>query len=146
MARNHHNTWEKTEYKKDFTTWLQKKIILTQGFIGCNKHNETTTLGKGGSDFTGAVLAATLKATSLTIWKDVPGIMNADPKTFKNLKFMKSLTRNGAFYGAKVVHPKTIQPLAANNIPLYVKPFEHPDEKGTKLCCFSAIFLSNPSL
>ncbi len=132
--------WEKTEYlvKKDFTTWLaQKKIILTQGFIGCNKHNETTTLGKGGSDFTGAVLAATLKATSLTIWKDVPGIMNADPKTFKNTVKIHEISYQEmfemAFYGAKVVHPKTIQPLAANNIPLYVKPFEHPDEKGTKV-------------
>ncbi len=115
----------------------QKQVVLTQGFIGSNDTEETTTLGKEGSDFTGAILAAVLKAQSLTIWKDVPGIMNADPKLFKEaIKFdhisYKAMAEM-AFYGAKVVHPNTIQPLAARNIPLYVKPFHRPHETGTEI-------------
>jgi aspartate kinase len=115
----------------------QKQVVLTQGFIGSNDTEVTTTLGKEGSDFTGAILAAVLRAQSLTIWKDVPGIMNADPKLFKEvIKFDRisyKAMAEMAFYGAKVVHPNTIQPLASRNIPLYVKPFHHPHETGTEI-------------
>jgi aspartate kinase len=115
----------------------QGKVVLTQGFIGSNSTATTTTLGKEGSDFTGAVLASILRAQSLTIWKDVPGIMHADPRLFKKaIKFDRisyKTMAEMAFYGAKVVHPSTIQPLAAHNIPLYVRPFHHPHESGTEV-------------
>jgi len=113
----------------------EKKVVLTQGFIGGNEVGETTTLGKEGSDFTGAILAVALGAQSLTIWKDVPGIMNADPKLFKKaIKFDRisyKTMAEMAFYGAKVLHPKTVQPLATHNIPLYIKPFHRLHEQGT---------------
>ncbi|MCG8340559.1 MAG: aspartate kinase, partial [Cytophagales bacterium] len=100
----------------------QKKVVITQGFIGRDENRQTTTLGKEGSDFTGAIVAAILEATSLTIWKDVPGIMNADPKEFDNtIRFDQVSYKEMAemaFYGAKVVHPKTIQPLGSKDIPL----------------------------
>lgn len=111
------------------------KLLLTQGFIASDHTGSTTTLGKEGSDFTGAILAAGLKATSLTIWKDVPGIMNADPKIFQNtVKFDEldyETMANMSFYGAQVVHPKTIHPLAAHDIPLHIRPFKDKHEKGT---------------
>jgi aspartate kinase len=115
----------------------QNQMVLTQGFIGSNEAGETTTLGKEGSDFTGAILAAVLGAQSLTIWKDVPGIMSADPKLFKQATKFDHISYEAmaemAFYGAKVLHPQTIQPLAAHNIPLYVKPFHSPHEAGTEI-------------
>ncbi|ACE05792.1 hypothetical protein Aasi_0369 [Candidatus Amoebophilus asiaticus 5a2] len=113
----------------------QGKFILTQGFIGSDQSGETTTLGKEGSDFTGAILAAALEASSLTIWKDVPGIMNADPKVFKNTTQFQELSYETmakmSFYGAQVVHPKTIYPLAAQDIPLYIRPFYNHQAVGT---------------
>ena len=115
----------------------QKQVVLTQGFIGSNDTGETTTLGKEGSDFTGAILAAVLGAQSLTIWKDVAGIMSADPKLFKKATKLDHISYKSmaemAFYGAKIVHPNTIQPLATHNIPLYVKSLYHPHEAGTKI-------------
>lgn len=115
----------------------QSQVVLTQGFIGSNTMGETTTLGKEGSDFTGAILASALGAQSLTIWKDVPGIMNADPKLFEGaIKFDRISYEDVAkmaFYGAKVLHPHTIQPLATYNIPLYIRPFHHHHEKGTEV-------------
>ena len=115
----------------------QPQIIITQGFIGSNDTGATTTLGKEGSDFTGAILATVLGAQSLTIWKDVPGIMNADPKLFKQTTKFDHLSyevmAEMAFYGAKVIHPNAIQPLAAHNIPIYVRPFHQLHEKGTKI-------------
>ena len=114
-----------------------KQVVIIQGFIGSDEHRQTTTLGKEGSDFTGAIVASILEATSLTLWKDVPGIMNADPKEFDNtIKFDQVSYKEMAemaFYGAKVVHPKTIQPLAFKDIPLYVKPLEDPHASGTKV-------------
>lgn len=102
-------------------------IYLTQGFIASTKSNISTTLGREGSDFTGAVLANILNAESLTIWKDVPGILNADPKLFDNTALLPGLSYAEAvelaFYGAKVIHPKTIKPLQNKKIPLYVKSF-----------------------
>jgi len=122
--------WATTQHwvKKSVNPLLeQNQVVLTQGFIGSNEAGETTTLGKEGSDFTGAILAAVLGAQSLTIWKDVPGIMSADPKLFKQATKFDHISYEAmaemAFYGAKVLHPKTIQPLAAHNIPLYVRPF-----------------------
>ncbi|HAN49693.1 MAG TPA: aspartate kinase [Amoebophilaceae bacterium] len=132
--------WAATKHwvKKNVIPLLEKnQVVLTQGFIGSNEAGETTTLGKEGSDFTGAILAAVLRAQSLTIWKDVPGIMSADPKLFKQATKFDHISYEAmaemAFYGAKVLHPKTIQPLAAHNIPLYVKPFHRPHEAGTEI-------------
>lgn len=113
----------------------QNKFLLIQGFIGSDSTGATTTLGKEGSDFTGAILAAFLQAKSLTIWKDVPGIMSADPKTFSNIIKFDELEYETmatmSFYGAQVVHPKTIYPLATHNIPLHIRPFKDKNEKGT---------------
>jgi len=136
--RNARVDWASTQslVKKDFGPLLaQKGWILTQGFIGSNGAGATTTLGKEGSDFTGAILAAVLGAQSLTIWKDVPGIMSADPKLFEDAVKFEQLSYQEmakmAFYGAQVVHPQTIWPLAKQDIPLYVKPFDDRHAAGT---------------
>jgi aspartate kinase len=113
----------------------QNHIILTQGFIGGTSENFTTTLGREGSDYTAAVLAYSLDAESVTIWKDVPGVLNADPKWFSNTEKIDELTYQDAielaYYGATVIHPKTMQPIQNKNIPLYVKSFLKPNEPGT---------------
>lgn len=110
-------------------------IILTQGFIGATDENESTTLGREGSDYSAAVFANILDATSLTIWKDVPSVMNADPKSFKDAVSIPELNYNEviemAYYGAQVIHPKTIKPLQNKDIPLYVKCFLDPALPGT---------------
>jgi aspartate kinase len=114
---------------------LQDNIILSQGFIGMAEDGSTTTLGREGSDYSGAIFASCLNATSLTVWKDVPGILNADPKLIHDAKLFDQLPYIEAaemtYYGASVIHPKTIKPLANRNIPLYVRSFDHPDEPGT---------------
>ena len=110
-------------------------IVLTQGFIGATDENESTTLGREGSDYSAAVFANLLNAESQTIWKDVQGVMNADPKQYKNAEWIKELNYQEviemAYYGAQVIHPKTIKPLQNKNIPLYVRSFIHPDDEGT---------------
>lgn len=110
-------------------------FVLTQGFIGATDENESTTLGREGSDYTAAVFANLLDAESQTIWKDVQGVMNADPKLYNNAVWIKELNYREviemAYYGAQVIHPKTIKPLQNKNIPLYVKSFIHPKEEGT---------------
>lgn len=115
----------------------QNKIVLTQGFIGGTSENFTTTLGREGSDYTAALLAYFTNAEVVTIWKDVPGVLNADPKWFKNTKKIDELTYHDAieltYYGATVIHPKTIKPLQNKNIPLCVKSFLNPEEKGTMI-------------
>ena len=112
-------------------------VILSQGFIGSNAKYNSTTLGREGSDFSAAIFATSLDATSVTIWKDVPGVLNADPKKFKKTKLYEQLPYKEAaemtFYGASVIHPKTIKPLAQKGIPLYVKSFEKPRAKGTSI-------------
>ncbi len=131
--------WEETE--KVVTNRLkplsQKNLIITQGFIGKGETGETTTLGREGSDYSAAIFGKLLGATSVTIWKDVAGVMNADPKKFENTVLISELTYNDAielaYYGASVIHPKTIQPLKASNIPLFVKSFINPLEAGTKV-------------
>lgn len=111
------------------------KNIITQGFIGSTADNASVTLGREGSDYTAAMLAAMLKAEGVTIWKDVEGLQNADPKLFPNTVKVEAITYHEviemAYYGAQVIHPKTIKPLQNNNIPLYVKCFLDKDLKGT---------------
>lgn len=112
-------------------------MIITQGFIGSSPYNESTTLGREGSDYTAAILAYVLNAESVTIWKDVPGIMSGDPKIFTDAKLLENISYREAiemtYYGAKVIHPKTIKPLQNKEIPLYVRPFDHPSLFGTKI-------------
>lgn len=116
---------------------LEKKIVVTQGFIGSDATGRTTTLGRDGSDYSAAVFASGLNAESVTIWKDVPGVMNADPKriegaiAFEELPFKEAAEMT--YYGASVIHPKTIKPLANKGIPLYVKNFDNPLLHGTKI-------------
>ncbi len=110
-------------------------IILTQGFIGATDENESTTLGREGSDYSAAIFANMLNAESQTIWKDVEGVMNADPKKFNDAVFISHLSFNEviemAYYGAQVIHPKTIKPLENKNIPLHVRCFLNPALPGT---------------
>lgn len=110
-------------------------IIVTQGFIGGTSENFTTTLGREGSDYTASILAYCLNANNVTIWKDVPGVLNADPKWFSHTKKIDELSYHDAieltYYGATVIHPKTIKPLQNKNIPLYVKSFLKPKDEGT---------------
>jgi len=110
-------------------------IIITQGFIGCTDENENTTLGREGSDYSAAVFANLLNADSVTIWKDVDAVMSADPKKFPNATVIHNLSYNEviemAYYGAQVIHPKTIKPLQNKKIPLLVKSFLNPDAVGT---------------
>jgi aspartate kinase len=110
-------------------------IIVTQGFIGGTSENFTTTLGREGSDYTAAIIAYILDAECVTIWKDVPGVLNADPKWFEDTVLLEQLSYHDAielaYYGASVIHPKTIKPLQNKNIPLYVKSFIYPESKGT---------------
>lgn len=110
-------------------------IVVTQGFIGGTSENFTTTLGREGSDYTASLLAYFLNAEKVIIWKDVPGVLNADPKYFKNTQKIKELTYHDAieltYYGASVIHPKTIKPLQNKRIPLFVRSFLKPEEDGT---------------
>ena len=112
-------------------------ILLTQGFIAGTAENQTTTLGREGSDYSAAILANTLDAESVTVWKDVPGILNADPKRFPDAVKIDTLTYHEtvelAYYGASVIHPKTLRPLHNKQIPLYVKSFFHPQNEGSKI-------------
>jgi aspartate kinase len=113
----------------------QGKKIVTQGFIGATQDNASVTLGREGSDYTAAMLAAMLQAKSVTIWKDVEGFLNADPKEFPNTVKIEAISYHEviemAYYGAQVIHPKTIKPLQNNNIPLYVKCFLNRELEGT---------------
>jgi aspartate kinase len=113
----------------------QTNIVLTQGFIGATDENESTTLGREGSDYTAAVFANLLNAENQTIWKDVNSVMNADPKQFPDAVEIHELNYNEviemAYYGAQVIHPKTIKPLQNKNIPLFVKCFLDPSLSGT---------------
>ncbi|RAV99106.1 aspartate kinase [Pseudochryseolinea flava] len=128
--------WGLTSNKiQPLRTILRDQVIITQGFIGQTANAQTTTLGREGSDYSAAIFASTLDAESLTIWKDVPGVMNADPKrlpaaiVFDELPFKEAAEMT--YYGASVIHPKTIKPLANKGIPLHVKNFDDPSLKGT---------------
>ncbi len=131
--------WEITTQKTEeiLKPMLNRNVVVTQGFIGATFENITTTLGREGSDYTGAIFANILNAESQTIWKDVPGVMNGDPRKFQDAIFIDELTYLEAvemtYYGASVIHPKTIKPIQNKDIPLYVKSFINPHGKGTKV-------------
>ena len=113
------------------------KFYITQGFLGSDDNNFTTTLGREGSDYTAAIFAYCLNANSVTIWKDVPGVLNADPRYFEEAQLLNQISYREAielaFYGASVIHPKTLQPLQRKEIPLLVKSFINPKGAGTKV-------------
>ncbi len=111
------------------------ELYITQGFIASTTTNQTTTLGREGSDFSAAILGNLLNAESVTIWKNVPGVLNGDPEDFTDTEKLEEISYKEAielaYSGAKVIHPKTIKPLQNKNIPLFVKPFDYPDQEGT---------------
>ncbi|MDN3583031.1 aspartate kinase [Mucilaginibacter flavus] len=129
--------WDKTResINKDLPNMLTKGPVVTQGFLGGTSENFTTTLGREGSDYTASIFAACLSAESVTTWKDVPGILNADPKFFNDTVKFDELSYTEAiemtYYGASVIHPKTIKPLQNAKIPLLVKSFTDPAASGT---------------
>ncbi len=112
-----------------------KSTLISQGFIGSAPNGLTTTLGREGSDYSAAIFAYALGADSVTIWKDVPGVLNGDPRKFSDTVLLHQISYGEAielaFYGASVIHPKTLQPLQRKEIPLYVKSFENPQNNGT---------------
>lgn len=130
--------WKKTELnfqEKFLPVYNEFDVQIIQGFIGHTDEGLTTTLGREGSDFTAAIVAYCCNAKDVTIWKDVPGMLNADPKWFDNTVKLDSISFKEAielsYYGASVIHPKTVKPLQNKQIPLYVKSFIHPEEPGT---------------
>src|SRR5690606_13566250 len=131
--------WAITETKigKDLPHLLQDTIVITQGFIGSTSENFTTTLGREGSDYSAAIFGACLNAQEITIWKDVPGVLNADPKWFAQTELIPELSYRDAieltYYGATVIHPKTIKPLQNKKIVLHVRSFLQPEQPGTKI-------------
>jgi aspartate kinase len=139
--------WEETN--RLITEGISVNLVtVTQGFIGQTAEGRTTTLGREGSDYTAAIFAYCLNAESVTIWKDVPGVLNADPKWFDDTVLLEKLTYQDAielaYYGATVIHPKTIKPLQNKGIPLYVRSFVQPDARGTVIGNFEQ-HLSIPS-
>ncbi|TXN37333.1 aspartate kinase [Flagellimonas hymeniacidonis] len=126
--------WERTQQEVS-TRVDMSKLNITQGFLGSDDNNFTTTLGREGSDYSAAILAYCLNANSVTIWKDVPGVLNADPRNFKETQLLDQISYREAielaFYGASVIHPKTLQPLQRKEIPLHVKSFIAPKGNGT---------------
>lgn len=131
--------WEQTAAKitTDLPTILQQGVIITQGFIGSTSENFTTTLGREGSDYSAAIFGASLDAETVTIWKDVPGVLNADPKWFENTRLIPELSYRDAieltYYGATVIHPKTIKPLQNKSINLIVRSFLDQENPGTTI-------------
>ncbi len=131
--------WQATQEKVDelLKPAANTHLLVTQGFIGSDAQGRNTTLGREGSDFTASIIAACMGASSVTIWKDVDGVLNADPKKFKKTMKFDELDFHEAaeltYYGASVIHPKTIKPLANKNIPLFVKSFLRPESLGTKI-------------
>jgi aspartate kinase len=127
--------WDLTVASTLYALKATPTLVVTQGFIGVTSENFTTTLGREGSDYTAAIIAYCMDAESVTIWKDVPGVLNADPKWFDDTRKLEQLSYSDAielaYYGATVIHPKTIKPLQNKDIPLYVKSFIQPAEQGT---------------
>lgn len=133
-------------YRRANVDWVQTQknisaavdastLYITQGFLASDANNFTTTLGREGSDYTAAIFGYCLNATDVTIWKDVPGVLNGDPRHFNNTTLLNTISYTEAielaFYGASVIHPKTLQPLQRKEIPLHVKSFIHPENPGT---------------
>ena len=127
--------WQETE--KNISGLDQNQSYVTQGFIGSEANNFTVTLGREGSDYSAAIFAYCLNAEAMTIWKDVPGVMTGDPRKFENVTLLSNISYEEAiemaYYGASVIHPKTLQPLKQKNIPFYVKSFVEPEKPGTKV-------------
>ncbi len=127
--------WEKTG--ENISTLNKGVSYVTQGFIGSEENNFTVTLGREGSDYSAAIFAYCLDADSMTIWKDVPGVMTADPRKFENAALLSNISYEEAiemaYYGASVIHPKTLQPLKQKHIPFFVKSFMEPAKPGTKV-------------
>lgn len=131
--------WEETErrIKNEIPDLLEKSPVITQGFIGSTSENFTTTLGRDGSDYSAAIFASCLDAQTVTIWKNVPGVLNADPEWFDNTELIPELSYLDAieltYYGATVIHPKTIKPLQNKNITLFVRSFIDAAKPGTQI-------------
>ena len=127
--------WESTE--SNVSTLNQNVSYVTQGFIGSDDNNFTVTLGREGSDYSAAICAYCMNAEAMTIWKDVPGVMTGDPRKFKDVELLSNISYEEAiemaYYGASVIHPKTLQPLKQKHIPFYVKSFVEPEKPGTKV-------------
>ena len=129
--------WEETQ--RNIRSGINKQLLnITQRFLGSDANFFTTTLGREGSDYTAAIFAYCLDAESVTIWKDVPGVLNADPRYFEHTELLHKIPYQEAielaFYGASVIHPKTLQPLQQKEIPLYVRSFVDPTAKGSAVC------------
>ncbi|MEO8773571.1 MAG: aspartate kinase [Gelidibacter sp.] len=126
--------WEATQMNVN-SKFNTSVLNITQGFLGSDDNNFTTTLGREGSDYSAAIFAYCLNAENVTIWKDVPGVLNADPRYFENAQLLNKISYREAielaFYGASVIHPKTLQPLQQKEIPLFVKSFKQPEDAGT---------------
>ena len=127
--------WEDTE--KNISQLDKAKTYVTQGFIGSDENNFTVSLGREGSDYSAAIFAYCLDAKNMTIWKDVPGVMTGDPRKFENVELLSNISYEEAiemaYYGASVIHPKTLQPLKQKSIPFFVKSFISPEKAGTKI-------------
>ena len=127
--------WQETE--QNIAKLEKINCYVTQGFIGSETNNFTVTLGREGSDYTAAIFAYCLNADEMTIWKDVPGVMTGDPRKFENVELLSHISYEEAiemaYYGASVIHPKTLQPLKQKSIPFYVKSFVEPKKPGTKV-------------
>lgn len=128
-------SWEETE--KNISQLDKAKTYVTQGFIGSDENNFTVSLGREGSDYSAAIFAYCLDAKDMTIWKDVPGVMTGDPRKFENVELLSNISYEEAiemaYYGASVIHPKTLQPLKQKSIPFFVKSFINPEKAGTKI-------------
>ena len=127
--------WEDTE--KNISQLDKAKTYVTQGFIGSDENNFTVSLGREGSDYSAAIFAYCLDAKDMTIWKDVPGVMTGDPRKFEKVELLSNISYEEAiemaYYGASVIHPKTLQPLKQKSIPFFVKSFINPEKAGTKI-------------
>ena len=127
--------WEDTE--KNISQLDKAKTYVTQGFIGSDENNFTVSLGREGSDYSAAIFAYCLDGKDMTIWKDVPGVMTGDPRKFENVELLSNISYEEAiemaYYGASVIHPKTLQPLKQKSIPFFVKSFINPEKAGTKI-------------
>jgi len=131
--RDAYVNWAETS--KNIENLDSNQLFITQGFLGASSNNTTTTLGREGSDYTAAIFAHCLNAKSVTIWKDVDGVLNADPRYFESVTLLEQISYREAiemaFFGASVIHPKTLKPLENKNIPLFVRSFYNMDKKGT---------------
>jgi len=138
--------WEHTQ--EQVKKHCADRLFITQGFIGSDENGFTTTLGREGSDYTAAILAYSLDAREVTIWKDVPGVLNADPRVFKDTVLLEKIPYDEAielaFYGASVIHPKTLQPLQEKNIPLNVRSFLDPVASGSTITSSETLVPTTP--